>query len=105
MIRLFVIAAALVVLGGWLFRSHPKPGVDTPLVELYMASYCPESKRAKAYLEKHAIPFVEYDVEKSLSRRKEFYERGGKGIPLLFVRGKAIHGFDVRAFEQTYNFR
>jgi glutaredoxin len=106
MLRIAVIAVVLLVLGGWLMRGQPKPMVeDRPQVEIYLASYCPESRRAKAYLEERAIEFAEYDVEKDMDRRKEFYARGGKGIPLLFVKGQAMHGFDAREFERLLNAR
>ena len=64
-------------------------------VEIYTASYCSDCKRAKAYLKAHAIVYDEHDVEHDLVRRKEFYQRGGKGVPLLFVKGQMMHGFDV----------
>lgn len=68
-------------------------------IEIYTASYCGECKRAKAYMETHNIAFDERDVEHDLKRRKEFYARGGKGVPLLFVKGQAMHGFDEQKLE------
>ncbi|MDR1935087.1 MAG: hypothetical protein LBS49_05835 [Candidatus Accumulibacter sp.] len=105
MIRIVIVAAVLLALGGWLLRSPPKPAANGAQVEIYLATYCPESRRAKAYLDEQGIDYVEYDVEKDLDRRKEFYARGGQGIPLLFVRGEAMHGFDVQTFERLLNTR
>jgi glutaredoxin len=69
-------------------------------IEIYTASYCSECQRAKAYMKAADIAFTEYDIENDIARRREFYARGGKGIPLLFVGGRAMHGFDALQFEE-----
>ncbi len=69
-------------------------------IEIYTASYCGECKRAKTYMYANGIAFDERDIEKDIERRREFYARGGKAIPYLFVRGQAMHGFDVERFER-----
>jgi glutaredoxin len=69
-------------------------------VEIYTASYCSECKRAKAYMYANRIVFNEHDIEKDIERRREFYARGGKAIPYIFVNGQAMHGFDVERFER-----
>ena len=68
-------------------------------IEIYTASYCSDCKTAKAYLKAHNIEFDEHDVEHDLLQRKVFYARGGKGVPLLFVKGQIMHGFDAQQFE------
>ncbi len=68
-------------------------------VEIYTASYCSDCKTAKAYLKAHEIAFDEHDVENDLEQRMIFYVRGGKGVPLLFVKGQMMHGFDEQQFE------
>ena len=65
-------------------------------IEIYTASYCSECKTAKAYLTTHEIAFDEHDVEHDLVQRRTFYARGGKGVPLLFVKGQMMHGFDAQ---------
>ena len=64
-------------------------------VEIYTASYCSDCKRAKAYLNAHAIVFDEHDVEHDLVQRRAFYARGGKSVPLLFVKWQMTQGFNV----------
>ncbi len=68
-------------------------------IEIYTASYCSECKTAKAYLKSHDIAFDEHDVENDLAQRTIFYARGGKGVPLLIVKGQMMHGFDEQKFE------
>lgn len=77
----------------------PKATVQTK-VEIYTASYCGECKRAKAYMQAHKIAFTEYDVEQDRNRLREFYQRGGKGIPLIFIGGEMMHGFEQERFEE-----
>ncbi|HLP82427.1 MAG TPA: glutaredoxin domain-containing protein [Nitrosomonas sp.] len=78
-----------------------KPAQAAPAdIEIYTASYCSECKRAKAYLRKNGIAYDEYDIEKDIERRREFYARGGKAIPYLFVHGQPMHGFNIEQFER-----
>lgn len=69
-------------------------------VEIYTTSFCGECLKAKAYLREKSVVFEERDVEKNLEWRRDFYARGGKGVPYLFVRGQAMHGFDAERFEK-----
>jgi glutaredoxin len=71
-----------------------------PRIELCAASYCSECAKAKFYLNSKHITYVEYDVEHNADYLREFYARGGKGIPYLIVNGHAMHGFDIAQFEQ-----
>jgi hypothetical protein len=48
----------------------------------------------------HDIAFIERDVEGDIEMRKEFYARGGKGVPWIFVHGVPMEGFDVTQFER-----
>jgi glutaredoxin len=70
-----------------------------PAIQIYSASYCGECKRAKAYMEEKGIKFVDYDIESDIEKRREFYARGGRGIPLLIIRGEMMEGFDEELFE------
>jgi glutaredoxin len=69
-------------------------------IEIYTTSYCEPCKVAKSYMRQHGIAYTEYDVEADIDRRREFYKRGGKGTPLIFVRGQRMDGFEVREFER-----
>lgn len=69
-------------------------------VEIFTTTTCGECARAKSYMTQHRIPFVERDVEFDSGNRQEFYERGGRGVPYIFVRGQSMHGFDEGAFER-----
>jgi glutaredoxin/predicted RNA-binding Zn-ribbon protein involved in translation (DUF1610 family) len=102
---LLVAVIALLFFGGkaWLHGSRGSAGpapVAVTGVEIYTTSYCDTCKIAKAYMRRHGIAYTEYDVEADIDRRREFYDRGGKGTPLIFVRGQRMEGFDVSEFEK-----
>ena len=105
---LIVIAIALLFVGGkaWLTGTRgsaamsPMASARAAEIEIYTTSFCATCKVAKNYMKKHGIAYTEYDVEGDIDRRREFYERGGKGTPLIFVRGQRMEGFDVREFER-----
>jgi glutaredoxin len=85
----------------WLIvAGHSVAFGSEPRIEIYAASYCSECAKAKFYLNSKHITYVEYDIEHNADYLREFYARGGKGIPYLFVNGRAMHGFDIAQFEQ-----
>lgn len=64
------------------------------LVYLYSTSWCPYCAKARQFLESADIPFIEQDIEKSASARREYDRYNGRGVPLLVVENQAIQGFD-----------
>lgn len=103
-----VAVIALTYFGGktWLGSTRagegngPMASAQAAEIEIYTTSYCETCKVAKAYMKRQGIGYTEYDVEGDIERRREFYARGGKGTPLIFVRGQRMEGFDARGFEQ-----
>jgi len=68
-------------------------------IQIYTTTFCTECLKAKAYMRQKGIAFEERDVENNLDYRREFYARGGKGVPYLFVNGQAMHGFNPERLE------
>jgi glutaredoxin len=97
---IFALIAA-VALGTYLISDNRSEAqaVANADVEIYTRS-CGECKRAKEYMRAHDIAFVERDVEGDIEMRREFYARGGKGVPWIFVHGVPMEGFDVTQFER-----
>lgn len=98
---IFAIIAA-VTLGAYL-TSENRSGAQAAVhagIEIYTTWSCGECKRAKQYMKAHDIAFVERDVEGDVEIRKEFYARGGKGVPWIFVHGVPMEGFDATEFER-----
>ena len=69
-------------------------------IEIYTTSRCGYCKQAKAYMDEHGIEYLEKNVETSMELRLEFRDRGGRGVPYLFVYGEPMRGFDAARFEQ-----
>ena len=75
---------------------------DTEVI-MYSTSWCGACKAAKGWLEDKGIPFVEIDVERSRDGRRQFEELGGRGVPLIVVRGKVLRGFNPAEMERLLN--
>jgi glutaredoxin len=112
--RLFsapVLLLLALLLGGYAYISHSgKPAVQAQASEveaeeqvvLYSTSQCPNCRQVKEYFKANRIAYTEYNVEESIDYRRKFYAIGGKGVPMLFVKGERMDGFDQARFEQLY---
>lgn len=71
-------------------------------VVLYSTSWCPSCASTREYLRQNAIPFVDFDIEKSSTAYKEHKSLGGRGVPVLLVKGVVIQGFNPKAIARAY---
>jgi glutaredoxin len=60
-------------------------------VTIWTTPKCHYCDKAKAYFQQRKIPYTEYDV----SHRKI-------AVPVIFVCGQRMQGWDVQRFEQLY---
>jgi glutaredoxin len=65
-------------------------------VILYAASWCGYCQNLRQFFDDKNIQYVEYDIEKSDAARKEFQALGGKGVPVLDIKGTVILGYDMK---------
>jgi mycoredoxin len=65
-----------------------------PVIIMYGTQNCPYCVLTKTFFEKHKLPYIEYDIERSEKHMKMFYLLGGKGTPLIIINKEIIHGFD-----------
>jgi glutaredoxin len=72
----------------------------TGTVEIYMTSWCPACKAALAYVKRNGIAHIAYDIEKDNDANRRFEGFNGRGVPLIIVGDKAMHGFDSRTLER-----
>ena len=72
--------------------------INTPVV-VYSTQWCPYCRKARAYFERHKIAHVEYDIEASAQNRARYQALNGRGVPLIIVGDKRLHGFSVQSFE------
>jgi len=67
-----------------------------PDIHMYSSQNCKYCEIAKAFFNKHQLPFKEFDIDTSNKNLQTFYLLGGKGTPLLIVNKQIIHGYDER---------
>jgi glutaredoxin len=73
----------------WVQEAEAAPQAD---VVLYCTSWCPDCKRARLFLEKHDIPYVEINISKDRAAAQRLRDwTGGKEItPTFDIRGKIL---------------
>ncbi|MGH7895146.1 MAG: glutaredoxin 3 [Candidatus Binatia bacterium] len=64
-------------------------------VEVYTTPSCPYCLRAKRLLTERGIAYDEFDVADDVELRTRVTERSGRRtVPLIFVDGQSVGGFD-----------
>lgn len=69
-------------------------------VTMYSASWCGVCRKARAFLEKEGVAFVEKDIEKDNGAQAELTAKAKKagvqvgGVPVFDVGGRILPGFD-----------
>ena len=53
-------------------------------------------------MEDRGIPFQEFNIQDDTRAREAFDSLGGRGIPLIFVEGKTMTGFDPEHFDRLW---
>jgi len=76
-------------------------GVKHDNVILYATSWCGYCKKTRAFLAEHNIQYTEYDVERSAEGQKQFKALGGKGVPVMDIKGTIIKGYSEKGMIST----
>ena len=64
-------------------------------VTIYSTPTCPYCKRAKDYLSRKGIDYVDYNVAEDRSKAQEMIQKSGQmGVPVIIVDGEVIVGFN-----------
>lgn len=96
--NLLWVAAALTLLLLGLDRyaawAH-RPDADDTGVVIYTTAWCPYCARLRAALAANAVPYVEYDVEKSLQGQLGFWALRGRGVPVSVIGPEVVYGYDI----------
>jgi len=70
-------------------------------VEIYTTPTCHYCHMAKEYFKEHNIEYTEHDVSVDTEARTEMVEKSGQmGVPVIFINGKMITGFDQGKIEE-----
>ncbi len=74
------------------------PGKET--IVMYATRQCPVCKKARRWLLKQGIPYIEKDVERDQAAAMELQKKGRaqgvptNGVPIFEISGKLVPGFD-----------
>ncbi len=81
------------------------PAAASADVVLYGTSWCGYCKKARAWLKKHNVAFVEKDVEKDSNAAQELAGKAAqagveaRGVPVIDVHGTLVMGFDEKRLD------
>ena len=105
----WVVALVLSVAVAWqvrsMFKRPPPQSADQvsvqsrssqrqPEVILYSASWCGYCTATREFFKGNRIRFTELDVENSAEGAEAYEKLGRGGIPVIFVGGEEVRGFD-----------
>ena len=63
-------------------------------VVIYSTPTCPYCKRAKEYLSRKGIPYIERNVAMDRDAAKEMIKKSGQmGVPVILIKDEVIIGF------------
>ena len=83
--------------------SNREPAaVNTYRPTLFTTTWCGYCRKARAYFAQRGIAYHEYDVETARGVRALAELGGGKGVPILFVRGRRISGFSAAGYDAVF---
>lgn len=74
--------------------------METP-VTIYTTPTCHFCQMSKEFFKENNIAYTEYDVANDPMRRQEMIEKSGQmGVPVIFVGGDMVIGFDKRRLSE-----
>ena len=77
----------------------PKP--NSKDIVLYTTDWCPYCNSLRIHLNNNSIPFIEHDVEKSISGVAGFWTLRGRGVPVSVIGPEVVYGYDIDTINQN----
>lgn len=65
-------------------------------ITLYSAPNCAYCRQAKAFLKKHRVKFMEFDIQRNRRAAKDLQRMGARGVPVILVGQQRLDGFDPK---------
>lgn len=72
--------------------------INTSVI-MYTTHWCPYCHKAREYFKRHAINYIEYDIETSAENLARFRDLNGIGVPMILVGDKRMQGFSPWSFD------
>jgi glutaredoxin len=68
-------------------------GASGTAVVMYATGDCPYCEKARVLLAGERVAYTERRIDESAAIEAEFIERGGRGVPLLYIGDRRIAGY------------
>jgi glutaredoxin len=88
------LALALLAIDRYAAYMH-RPAKDATQVVIYTTTWCPYCKQLRRDLAASKVPYVEYDVEKSVQGQLGMWALRGRGVPVSAVGSKVVYGYRI----------
>ena len=93
---------ALVLLGLDRYAAFlHRPSRTSTKVVIYTTRRCPYCEKLRQGLAASAIPYIEYDVEKTLQGQLGFWALRARGIPVSVIGPKTVYGYRVEEIQKA----
>lgn len=87
---------------GWFGGNRHQGESAAPKVVMYATSWCGYCRKAREYFAANGIDYIEYDIEYDMEAKSRYDAFKGRGIPVIFVDGERMNGFDAGRFRRLY---
>lgn len=72
------------------------------MVKVFTTNSCPWCVKAKGYLQKKGVDYIELNVQDDMAAREEMVSKSKQmGVPVLDIDGTIIVGFDKPAIDKA----
>jgi glutaredoxin len=74
--------------------APPSAGRGQPAeVKMYATDWCGYCKKAREFMSKKGVRYVELDIEKVPAARAEYDRMGARGVPVILVGAQRMNGY------------
>ena len=78
-----------------------RPSENSTKVVIYTTKWCPYCEKLRRGLAMSKIPYIEYDVEKSLQGQLGYWALHARGIPVSAIGPRVIYGYKVEEIREA----
>jgi glutaredoxin len=78
-----------------------RPSKTSTRVVIYTTKQCPYCEKLRRDLAASAIPYTEYDVEKTLQGQLGFWALSGRGVPVSVIGPTIVYGYRVQEIQEA----
>lgn len=104
--KILPILAALALWQNWdkleRWFNPPQAGTASGEIVLYATSWCGYCAKTRELFAADGVAYREVDIEQDSVGHARYQALGGRGVPLIDMRGQVIHGYDQRAIRAAY---